>query len=217
VNADPAQFEIVDSESSPLKGTNLTWTSETLVPYSSNVFYEGIPFEFLRTFETEPQVIVNVNDEPAVCHNLTCGFKYIEPVGEITSFTFDEATKKIVISGVDLPSDMDTFVSIEFGLSFCTLDETSMSSTSLECTLNQDPTCGDWTPVLNSFMGLIPNAEALATQTVSCSISAAEPAYGLNLLGGDNITISGTNLPHNLITSTVAIKFSDSQETECFA
>ena len=54
LNADPDQYELESSERSPLEGTNLTFYSNTTVPYSSNLFYEGIPFEFLRTYETEP-------------------------------------------------------------------------------------------------------------------------------------------------------------------
>ena len=217
MNADPDQFEIESSETTPLEGTNLTYYSNTTVPYSTNIFYEGIPFEFLRTYETEPQVIVTVNDEPVVCHNLTCGFKYIMPEGEVTSFTFDESTKKVVLTGTNLPLGLENITSVEFALSYCTVDESTLSDTNIECTLNQDPTCGDWTPILTAALGVIPNADAMATQTVSCSISGAEPATGLNLLGGDNITISGQYLPFNLKTSTVVMKFSDSQETNCTA
>ena len=51
---DPGQFEIVPDEENPLTGTNITFNSTTLVPYSSNLFYEPIPFEMLKTYETEP-------------------------------------------------------------------------------------------------------------------------------------------------------------------
>jgi hypothetical protein len=51
----PGQFEIVNSDdSNPLSGTNVTLTAETTVPYSTNLFYESIPFEWLKTYETEP-------------------------------------------------------------------------------------------------------------------------------------------------------------------
>ena len=108
-------------------------------------------------------MIVTINDEPAVCHNLTCGFRYIEPTGEITSFTFDESTKKLVITGVDLPSVIENITSVEFALSYCTVDASTISSTNIECTLNQDPTCGAWTPILTSWLGVIPNAEGIAS------------------------------------------------------
>ena len=107
-------------------------------------------------------MIVTVNDEPAVCHNLTCGFTYIEAVGEITSFTFDESTKKLVITGVDLPSVIENITSVQYALSYCTVDPSSVSATNIECTLNQDPTCGDWTPILTSKLGVIPNSDSLA-------------------------------------------------------
>jgi len=176
LNADPDQFEIASSENTPLEGTNLTFYSNTTVPYSSNLFYEGIPFEFLRTYETEPQVLVTVNEQPVVCHNLTCGFKYIEPTGEITAFSFDEASKKLVITGVNLPAVISNITSVEYALSYCTVDESTLSDTNIECTLNQDPTCGEWTPILTSQLGVIPNADALATQSVLCSISGSEPS-----------------------------------------
>jgi len=107
--------------------------------------------------------LVTVNEEPVVCHNLTCGFKYIEPVGEISSFTFDEGTKKLVITGVELPSVIENITSVEYALSYCTVDPSTLTDTHVECTLNQDPTCGDWTPVLTSHYGLIPTAEGLET------------------------------------------------------
>jgi hypothetical protein len=58
-----------------------------------------------------------VKDLPAVCHNLTCDFTYLEPVGEITSFTFDETTSKLVITGTELPSDIETIRYVQFALS----------------------------------------------------------------------------------------------------
>lgn len=179
------------------------------MPYSSNLFYEPIPFEMLKTYETEPQVIVKVKNLPAVCHNLTCDFNYLEPVGELTSFTFDETTKKLVITGTNLTDSLDDIRYVEFALSTCTVDEATLSNTTIECTLDKEPTCGDHTPLLTSIHGVVPNSDLLAAQTILCSVSGVFPDSGLNLLGGDNITISGQFLPHNLKTSSVAIKFSD--------
>jgi hypothetical protein len=191
INKDPGQFEIVSSETDPLTGENITFFHNTTIPYSSNLFYEGIPFEFLKTYETEPQLIVKVNDDPVVCHNLTCDFRYIMPEGEITSFTFTESTRKLEIHGTNLPSVMENITSVQFALSYCTVDPSSLTSTDIVCTLNQDPTCGDWQPLLTSYLGVIPNANDVSNRTVTCSVSSAEPSTGLNLLGGDNITISG--------------------------
>lgn len=187
------------------------------MPYSSNLFYEPIPFEMLRTYETEPQLIVTVNDQPAVCHNLTCDFTYILPEGEITAFTFTELTKKLVITGINLPSVISNISSVEFALAYCTVDESTLTDTTVECTLNKEPTCGDYKPILTSLLGIVPYAAEVVDQTILCSVSGGLPNTGLNLLGGDNITISGEYLPHTLETSTVSIKFSDTQQTDCVA
>lgn len=98
-----------------------------------------------------------------MCHNLTCDFTFIEPVGEITAFTFTEATKKLVISGTNLPSSLDTFDGINFAKQQCIVDEATMSATQLECTMFYgEPTCGDFKPILISTMGIIPVASNLA-------------------------------------------------------
>ena len=47
---------------------------------------------------------MKVDDLPVVCHNwTTCDYTYVKPVGEITGATYDDATKKLIITGVDLP------------------------------------------------------------------------------------------------------------------
>ena len=111
INEDPGQFEIVKSETSPLVGGDLVYKSETIYPYGTNLFYNPIPFEFLKTFEEKPQIIVNVGDQPAVCHNMTCDFTYTEPTGEITGVTYDKTTKKVVITGTNLPGKTAPVVS----------------------------------------------------------------------------------------------------------
>jgi hypothetical protein len=103
----PGQFEIVSSETKPLVGDNLTFSANVTQPYSTNLFYEPVPFEFLRTYETKPQLIVHVDGEPVVCHNLTCDFVFTEPVGEVSAFTFDPASKKLVLTGTNLPDSVD--------------------------------------------------------------------------------------------------------------
>jgi hypothetical protein len=149
-------------------------------------------------------MIVTVGGNPAVCHNLTCDFTYTLPEGEITSFTFVESTKKLTIVGTALPTVID---SVEFALARCNVD--TATDTLVECVLEKEPTCGDYKPILTSMLGIIPVASGVNAHTVQCTITAAQPNTGLNLLGGDNITLSGSNLPHTLETSIVSIKFSD--------
>ena len=187
----PGQFEIVNTDTTPLTGDNITFLSNVTQPYSTNLFYEPIPFEFLRTYETKPQLIVHVDGEPVVCHNLTCDFVYTAAVGEVTAFTFDASTKKLVLTGTSLPDSVSKIRQITFSQQTCTIDATSLSATHIECTLDQEPTCGDWLPKLVSTLGVVPNAASLTANTVTCVIASAAPISNLNLLGGDNITISG--------------------------
>jgi hypothetical protein len=63
----------------------------------------------LRTYETEPQLIVSVDGNPAVCHNMTCDVTYITPVGEITGSTFTESSGLVTITGTNLPTNISDF------------------------------------------------------------------------------------------------------------
>lgn len=202
---------MVDSEEEPLVGTNITFYSNTTIPYSTNLFYEPMPFEFIRTYEEEPQLIVTVNDIPAVCHNLSCNFTYTEPVGEITAFTYDHTTKKVVITGTELPSALTDISSVNFAHTHCTIDKSTLSDTNIECVLDEDPTCGDHVPILTSLLGIIPVNDAVSGETITCTLTSLYPDSSLNLLGGDNLTFTGTMLPKVLSTSAVSIKFSDSK------
>ena len=74
----PADDNPVSGGGTPVAYSNVT------IPYGENLFFEPIPFEMLRTYETEPQVLVQVGEFPAVCHNLSCNFTYTVPVGEVT-------------------------------------------------------------------------------------------------------------------------------------
>lgn len=163
LNEDPGQFELVQSEITPLTAGdgNVTFYSNTTVPYGVNLFFEPIPFEMLRTYETEPQLIVSVGNLPAVCHNLTCDFTYILPEGEVTAFTFVESTKKLVLTGTDMPSLIANISKVEFALAECTVDVSTLTATNLECTLDKEPTCGSHLPLLTSQLGVVPNAAAL--------------------------------------------------------
>jgi hypothetical protein len=225
---------LADSETNPLTGTNITYGGYTIVPYGghastynesdetthtnvtgTNLFYEPIPFEFIRTFEELPQLIVTVNDVPAVCHNLTCDFTYIEPVGMIDSFTYDHSTRILVLTGTDLPNVTANLTHVHFAHTHCTIDWDTVDNTSLTCTLDEDPTCGDHLPMLTSLIGIIPVDETVTAETITCVLTSVFPSSSFNLLGGDNLTFTGSMLPKVLSTSTVSIKFNDKDETIC--
>lgn len=71
-------MKIVSSSENPLLG-NYVINNTKIVQASTNIFYPAIPFEMLRTYELNPQVIVKVGDYPAVCKNLSCDYQYTIP------------------------------------------------------------------------------------------------------------------------------------------
>ena len=159
--------------------------------------------------------MVQIGDLPAVCHNLTCDYVYVEAVGEVMGFTFNQAAGTLNLVGTSFPANMTNITSITFAHSTCTIDASTYSETNIDCTLDRAPVCGDYTPVLLTYLGIIPNAGTVATQTVTCSIASAHPTDSLNLIGADNITITGTNFPWELSTSTVAVSFGNALATAC--
>jgi hypothetical protein len=164
----------------------------------------------IKTYEAKPQVIVNVNGLPAVCHNLTCDFTYITTPSEITEFTYTAVTKKLVITGTKFPAKSTDIQSISFAMTPCTQNSAVYSETKIECTLTKNPTAGTHWPEVTSRFGKIPVKSSLAKTKITPTYSNTVPNSNLNLLGGDNITLTGTNFPHELATSTISLKFSDS-------
>jgi hypothetical protein len=68
-------------------------------------------------------------------------------------------------------------------------------------------------------MGVIPNHADLASVNVDCAITAAEPDFDLNIIGGDNITFSGEHFPWSLQENgnTITVVFDDADSTACIA
>jgi len=170
LNEDPGQFELINDWETPMAGDGVKFVFNTTRPYSGNLWYDPIPFEMLKTYSTVPQIVVTVNDLPAVCHNVTCGYKYTNATGEVTEFTFDESTNKLVLVGTQLPKTLDEIYSVEFAQSLCLVDNSTVSETGLTCTLVREPTCGKVIPKLTSRLGVIPKKADLATIDVKCTI-----------------------------------------------
>ena len=91
----------------------------------------------LKTYDTIPQIVVTVNDLQVICHNITCGFNYTEPVGEIASFTFDTATNKLTLVGTEMPANASDVYLVEFAQSACTIETGTVTETGLECILDK--------------------------------------------------------------------------------
>jgi len=77
------------------------------------------------------------------------------------------------------------------------------------------PTCGEWYPEIYSDHGLIPLDTTATKIKIDCTVTAITPNTDLNVLGGDNLTISGTNFPKFVADNSVDIGFSNSDSTKC--
>jgi hypothetical protein len=55
----------------------------------------------------------------------------------------------------------------------------------------------------------------MTAEDIQCTLTAVAPNNLLNVMGGDNITFTGTFLPRDLSKSEVIITFDDSQSTSC--
>lgn len=86
-------MKLVGGKDTPLNGYNITSEQRKVVNASDDLFYDVIPFEMLRTYETKPQVLVTVGEYPAVCHSMNCDYNYVIPQGEVTSFIYEPTTR----------------------------------------------------------------------------------------------------------------------------
>ena len=102
-NDDPDQITISSAVTPAITGGDplvpTTYVSETFVPYSTNQFYEPIPYEFLFTNESSPQIEVTIDGERAVCASLNCGYKFCDSNVMINGFSLSGYT--LTITGVN--------------------------------------------------------------------------------------------------------------------
>jgi len=109
LNSDPGQYSIHRAtvktalNSDPALNNGPARTSKTTVAYSNNVFYHSIPFEYLRTVEIEKQTTVTVDGVAAACHNLNCQYNYVTAPGQVDSFTFDQSSNVLTVTGTSFP------------------------------------------------------------------------------------------------------------------
>ena len=99
----------------------------------------------------------------------------------------------------------------------CEYDAATSTSTKIECTLKDAPVCGIWKPDVIGNLGRIPNSVDLVGIQVNCTVTDIQPDTLLNVLGADNLTITGTNFPRYLEDNTVDIEFSNTPATKCVA
>lgn len=185
-------FTIETGINTPLGGVNHTFFSNVTSPRSDNLFFDPLPFEWLKTYETAPQLLVTVGDYPAVCHNLSCDFKYTVPEGEVTSYTYSQANNRtLVLNGTQLPENSTLVRRVDFAHSPCdlvSLDHYSSNGTLLNLTdlelqkaqranasaAAANTTCNCTCTATNGTNSTFQSTAANCTSTTNCS-SACTP------------------------------------------
>ena len=195
---DNGAFEIIIGE---LENVGIVSETEEVVPLSSKIFYENIPFEMLKTVETRPQVIASVGGLPAVCKNLNCDYEYRNATAEITSWIYNPSTRELIVRGTGFPvSDPDNQISyIRIGRRNCKgwWLPGSTTETELRCTLAAQPRCGQTSPLVVTRRGRIPVNAGQPPTEVDCAITSIESPPVLNVNGGDVIKWFGTSFPND--------------------
>lgn len=185
-------------------GNNVIMNATTFVPYNqTSLFYEPIPFEFLYTNETSPQVVVNIEGIEAVCDSLNCNYNYIQPTAQITSFSLSSDGSLLTISGTGFTRPLRK-------ITFATFPCTSPSIVNDQTiTCQTQKVVGNWQPEVIDEYGIVPVATE-DTIHISLEISSINPSLDLNPYGGTDLTILGSNFPPSLNDdTTVSVSFED--------
>ena len=61
-----------------LVGVNLKYDATELRPYGESLIWPVIPPEHFYTIEDAPQIIIDVDDYPALCRSLNCKYTYTD-------------------------------------------------------------------------------------------------------------------------------------------
>ena len=189
------QYKLVavpDYMDDPLIGVDI-YTEESIVrPFGESLLYQVIPGEYLYTREDQSQVIVTVDDFPALCVSLECGYEYIESAGQlIDGFTIDGT--QLSISGVGF----ETPVSVEIANVACNDIIVSETADLITCELAGQIPAGTWMPLVTLEKGKVNVDETVSPLVNDLVVSNVSPKLNLNPAGGDTITIDGSGFPES--------------------
>lgn len=199
-----SQFIFHKSYTDVLDGNDVTIYENELKPYGPNAMIEVLPFEMLYTAETQPQVIVMIDDYPALCATTECGYVYETTDALITGVAVTGTN--VVLTGVSFP--VDDIISITFGYELCVTSSTS--DTSITCDLESAWVGGSWFPKILTSKGLVPYDDTTVTAyVVTPTIDSYTPTI-FNPAGGETVVLTGTGYPLGLTTEhELSVTFSD--------
>ena len=143
---------------------------------------------------------MKVNGIEGVCPDFNCDYVYISTTSLVTSQSLSGT--RVTIGGVDLPTG-----DIQVKLSNSECEIVSASATQIECDLTIQPAAGSWSVRVTDDKGLIPVDSSVTLIDIGLTVDVVAPNDGLNQLGGDILSLSGSRFDTSSDSTTVT--FSD--------
>ena len=153
-----------------------------------------IPGDYFYTRETQPQVMVTIDEFPALCTGMACHYVYADGVPLITGFT--RVGTELTITGVDL--GVAAPLKIEMAHLDCSNIVVAETFDSITCDLSGELPAGSWFPVVTEDAGKVKVDETVVAEVITMTVTSVDPKLNLNPAGGDLVTIDGTNFPPSL-------------------
>jgi hypothetical protein len=118
--------------------------------FGQSLIWSVIPGEYFYTRETQPQVMVTVDEFPALCTGMACNYRYFEGQSLITGFSISSGTE-LTITGTNL----QTPLKIEMAHLDCSNIVVANSADSITCDLSNALPGGSWLPVVTEAHGKV--------------------------------------------------------------
>jgi hypothetical protein len=192
---DPFTAESVTlSGCSDSTGIGITIT-DFQVGSKTDAYYEVIPFEYLFTSHSTPQVVVDSNGLRANCPAFNCDYAVVSAdIPAATDATLSTNTLSVTIPSTYAQADLEVF----FGNIWCTVSGYASDILTADCTGAEQ---GAFKPKVHiNGLGFADNS-GLSPITVSATFSSVSTlgssSTAVNANGGTQVTISGTGFPNS--------------------
>ena len=188
-----------------------TNTNSIIYQPGTTIYYPVIPSDFLRNYETTPQLTVDIGGTRAVCRG-NCSFVYLTPpyYSEITAIAADATTVTITGSLIDTtPGNTEVYI----GFVSCVITSISPSEIVAELPLggtsstgspNPIGVAGTYTPIVYiANQGFVVSSATSTTVSIPIAIDTITPSLG-STEGGTILTITGTGFLDSLDNTDIA-------------
>ena len=173
-------------------------TSEILSTPGDRVFFHTIPSEYLRTYESSPQVQVKIDNRLAVCRgNCAYVYKSAPEYPKITSITQDATS--VTLNGGKFEANLGEFY-VYIGFAECIILSHSSSIITFSKPISPQTSiavAGDWKPVLIMKKTGIVESDDNSVVSIPLVITSVSPSVGSEQ-GGTILTITGSGFLNSI-------------------